>query len=239
MTANPDCLALVCHAAIGSPRLSSPLTCDPRSIGGRAPLSGGPPIRGRVGIPFALQRGRQGLHQARESQALDLVPCPPPTRCPPIWWPAPAFGLSLLALLPCPLRVPGAGTLTGWVSIPLFKVPCTARVWPKCLLFKQNQLITCFALWISAILSPLSPLPSKLRGQLQAPVYAVSPLSPLVPAQNNDSGSKTHKHPPNVPPLWPLALWPGWGVWEGLCGPYPPPMSRYYQGKLPYGASRG
>lgn len=49
-------------------------------------------------------------------------------------------------------------------------------------------------LWITPILSPLSPLPSKLRGQLQAPVYAVSPLSPLVPAQNNDSGSKTRKH---------------------------------------------
>jgi hypothetical protein len=169
------------------------------------------------------------LHQARESQAPDLVPCPPPTRCPPIWWPAPAFGLSLLALLPCPLRVPwvpGAWTLADGVSIPLFKVPCTARVWPNCLLFKQNQLITCFVLWVSAILSPLSPLPSKLRGQLQAPVYAVSPLSPLVPAQNNDSGSKTHKHPAKCAPT--LAACPlawlgcvgGW-VCVGLT-PHPP-----------------
>ncbi len=49
-------------------------------------------------------------------------------------------------------------------------------------------------------MSPLSPQPSKLRGQLQAPVYAVSPLSPLVPAQNNDSGSKTSKCPPKCAP---------------------------------------
>lgn len=55
-------------------------------------------------------------------------------------------------------------------------------------------------LWITPILSPLSPLPPKLRGQLQAPVYAVSPLSPLVPAQNNDSGSKTRKNRPKCAP---------------------------------------
>ncbi len=127
----------------------------------------------------------------------------------------------------CPIlrvpRVPGARTLADGVSIPLFKVSCTARVWPNCLLFKQNQLITCFVLWISAILSPLSPLPSKLRGQPQAPVYAVSPLSPLVPAQNNDSGSKTHKHPAKCAPT--LAACPlAWlGCVAGSVWALPPP----------------
>lgn len=99
---------------------------------------------------------------------------------------------------------------------------CTARIQPDCIKFKQNLLITCFMLWVSAILSPLSPLPSKLRGQPQAPVYGVSPLSPLVPAQNNDSGSKTHKQPADCSPVWQLSLCLS-GVWLDLFGYATPP----------------
>jgi len=69
-------------------------------------------------------------------------------------------------------------------------------------------LITRFVLWISAILSPLSPQGLKLRGQPQAPVYAVSPLSPLSPHKNTRGGSKKRKIAPFVPPLWVRSLAP-------------------------------
>ena len=55
------------------------LTCDPRTIGGRVPLSGGPLIGGRAGTPFALQIGVQGfctMQGINQAPRFDLVNVP-------------------------------------------------------------------------------------------------------------------------------------------------------------------
>lgn len=110
-------------------------------------------------------------------------------------------------------------TLSGFNSNPQRRCACRRCNNVDCLFIKQNLWIIHFLLWITPVLSPLSPQPSKLRGQLQAPVYAVSPLSPLVPAQKNMSVSKTGKNN--------MILFPGLPVAQPMTPPPPTPLKRY------------
>ena len=100
----------------------------------RCALSGGPPIRGRAGLPFALRIGVQGLctkQGTNETQPLNLVRFVVPSasgwgaglapdRCHPMRPACLPACLPALALVRCPCA--GAGARVGWVlALPLFE----------------------------------------------------------------------------------------------------------------------
>ena len=118
--------------------------------------------------------------------------------------PAPAFGLPWLALLAellTGLTCTKDRTLTGLNSNPRRMMARRATLQENCTIFNQKQCISLFQLLISAILSPVSPVPSTDWGHGK-PLFMRCPQCPHCPhAKKRERKQNTQINPVSFPRL--------------------------------------